>query len=336
MFLSIIFLNILFLTCAFSQDRPKNILLIGWDGVQKECLLELLKRKQLPHTQGLIDEGRFLEIRIDVERGGHTKTKPGWAKILSGYGAEITGVYQNKYYKPILEGYTIFERLKEYFGPENIKTVFLAGKERNLGARGAHKICLNCPHYWDEKLFMSMDSIENKNIVIREGEPYMFAKKHIDFFENGLGDARNVGWKALKYLDKIKNNRFLMFVHFWEPDEIGHIYGGNSKEYSMSIVENDKWLGKLIAKLKKINIYDDTSIYLTTDHGFCEGMKEHLAELCSKEATDIFLITNDKAVTLSNGEIKDIAATILAHFEVPLGKLKPPLEGVSLIEPKGK
>ena len=41
-------------------------------------------------------------------------------------------------------GDTIFERLEEHFGSDQIVTAFIGGKINNIGARGPHEICVNC------------------------------------------------------------------------------------------------------------------------------------------------------------------------------------------------
>lgn len=321
-----------------NTSKFKNFILIGWDGVNKKHLYELLDNGELPNLKTLLNEGVFVDTIITT---GATETKPGWTEILTGYSPKITGVHSNFDYKPIPRGYTIFERLEAYFGKENIVTVFISGKDNNTGTRGPHKICLNC---------LTRDSLTRRKIVNivenssqselgflvpktsgeemifeqREGEPYYYTKDNIDLYLSNLGLSSNIGPKAIESLEKYKGERFFLFVHFEEPDEQGHRYGEDSIEYSNGMISNDHWLGIIVSKLKKLGIYDETLIYLTTDHGFAEGGFEHPDE------PNTFLATNDKAIIKGGGDRKDIAPTILSRYGFNLDEILPPLDGVSL------
>ena len=112
------------------EGRPRNIILIGWDGAQRNHVKECLNRGELPNLERLSSEGAI--VAIDILR--ITDTKAGWTQILTGYEPEITGVFSNRYFQPIPRGYTVFERLEEFFGPDNFITAAVIGKKGNLGA----------------------------------------------------------------------------------------------------------------------------------------------------------------------------------------------------------
>ena len=102
-----------------AQKKPVpaiNVILIGWDGAQRNHIKECLARKELPNLRKLSLEGSI--VAIDIIRV--TKTKPGWAQILTGYEPEVTGVFSNSRYHPIPKGLTIFEWLEEHFGPSGL------------------------------------------------------------------------------------------------------------------------------------------------------------------------------------------------------------------------
>ena len=73
-------------------------------------------------------------------------------------------------------------------------------------------------------------------------------------------------------------------------------------------------------RLKALQLYDKTLIYVTADHGFDEGRKGHA------DAPYVFLATNDPKV-MRRGERADIAPTILERFGLDLSKIEPPLDG---------
>jgi len=311
----------------------QNFILVGWDGAQREHVLKLLSEGKLPNLKKLVAEGGIVNTAVTTAT---TETKAGWAEILTGYNAETLGIYDNLSYKPIPEGYTIFERLENYFGKDNIATLFVGGKIDNIGARGAHKICVNCiTRYPDtrEKTFYKDEGTlaptyipgEERILEDREGDPYYYTKDALDVFEVGLGSAANVGPKVIDYLEQYKDRRFFAFLHFEEPDELGHKYGGGSKEYLDSIIANDHWLGQIVAKLKQLGLYEKTLVYVTSDHGFAEGQLHH------KNEPDTFLAANDSRLK-KDGDRKDVTPTILHRYGVDIASLTPLLDGVSLAD----
>ena len=68
------------LAAAQAQEKakpPKNIILIGWDGAQRNHLYECLGRMALPNLRKLAAEGSLVDI--DILRV--TDTKAGWSQI---------------------------------------------------------------------------------------------------------------------------------------------------------------------------------------------------------------------------------------------------------------
>jgi len=266
------------------NEKPKNIILIGWDGAQRNHIKECLSRGELPYFKQLSSEGAL--VAIDILRT--TDTKAGWAQILTGYNPEITGVFSNNRYRPIPKGLTVFERLEQFFGPDNFITVAVIGKKGNID--------------------------------YNPGKPYYYTKYSMDIFINGLGENKSVGTKAMELLEKCQGKPFFFFIHFAEIDSSGHKYGENSKKHNDAYISSDFWTGKIIQKLKDLNLYDQTLIYITSDHGFDEGEKKH------SDAPYVFLATNDPKV-IRRGERADIAPTILERFGLDISKFDPPLDG---------
>jgi len=159
--------------------------------------------------------------------------------------------------------------------------------------------------------------------VGREGEPFFHSKEAIDLHLTALGSADHVGKEALAALDKYGDKSFFAFFHFEEPDEQGHLYGENSIEYANGLKTADKWLGKIVEKLRLLGIYEKTTIYVTSDHGMDENGIEH------HNAPTTFLATNNKK-SLINGDRKDIAPTIYEEYGLDYRKFTPLLDGKSL------
>lgn len=323
-------LTLLFSPLFAAAEPPRNIILFGWDGAQRDHVKECLGRNELPNLQKLIDKGTFVDIDIE----GKTDTKAGWSQILTGYYPEVTGVYSNKQYQPVPRDLSVFERLETHFGPDSFVTIAVIGKAGNVGAAAPQKIeapednsnsqsstqntkKLSAGTYWREN---------GMRYLMLPGQPYYFTQDRMDLFENGLKKNEKVGARAIELLEKYKDKPFFFFVHFADIDRAGHKHGENSKEYNDALISTDQWTGKIITKIKELGLDDQTQFYITSDHGFNEDKKNH------SFAPYVFLATDNKKVN-RKGRRQDIAPTILEAFNLNLSTLKPPLDGISLTQP---
>jgi hypothetical protein len=296
-----VFLFALFLlgTSAFdTKSRPeeRNAILISWDGALREHVRSAIALGKLPNLAKLARMGAL----VDLEVTGHqTDTKAGHAEMLTGYGPALTGVYSDGKFDPIPRGYSIFERLTHAFGKQGITTIMLTGKDHNLGSHGPG--------------------------LLSHGEPFYLVRPGITVWDGDqMRPAGVVGEKAVSYIrDYAKKGRFFLFIHFADIDLGGHGQGEASQAYDSAMVECDGWLGRIMAELEDQGIDRRTLIYVSADHGFEVGAKNH------RNAPHIFLATNDPSVAMS-GQQRDIAPTILRAMGVDLAKIVPPLPGKPL------
>ena len=279
-----------------------NVIMVGWDGVQRDHFYECLNQEipqcagGLPHITEL-SNGVFWN---NTTTSGFTATKPGWAQIISGYDAEVMGIVSNKVYQALPEGYSLFEKVQAFLGDEEIVTIFVAGKFGNTGGQCS-----------------VLDSVPS--------QPFCETKKHVDHFENGLITEKRVGEAALSLMERYRDERILALFHFAQPDDIGHLCGENCPLYSASIVSVDEWLGRIVDKLRDLGIYEKTFIYVISDHGFDETKWNH------RNAPFTIMATNDRSV-MRSGDRKDLAPTILERYGISLkadGEL-PAVDGYSL------
>lgn len=271
----------------------KNLLLIGWDGVQWNHLNELLDAGKLPNLAKLQASGALEHIKITDHK---TCTKPGWAQINSGLSAKTSGIYSNAEYRPMPAGATIFERLESLSGRE-VFTGFIAGKSHHVGSAGPN---------------VSF-KVSGKVVSTGEGEPWYFSRAGYDIW---LGDthrkADEVGELLMGMLrEYAPHNRFAIFAHFADPDSAGHKSGENSVDYENAIIACDSWLGTALARLENLKLLDDTFVVVVTDHGFDEGAKQH------NNAPDAFFAVNDASREYRGGDMLDITPTILTLLGVP-------------------
>jgi arylsulfatase A-like enzyme len=330
-----------------AADRPQNIILVGWDAAHRDHVKTLLKEDKMPTLKKLVEEGTIVDIDVT---SGATDTKAGWTQILTGYKPEITGVYNNAKYRDVPAGYSVFERTKAQFGADKFAAVAVIGKKGHCGEinepfkrpfdpvkdgkdekaadqggkkKGKKKDGGSQPGFKEKKLGRVVEE-NGQKFVVFEGSPYYTMHKACDEWHFGLMEDVKVGDKALEMLDKYKEKPFFFFVHFGEVDHSGHKHGEPSKEYNDAIISGDTQVGRIVEKLKALNLYDKTKIYVVADHGFDVGGKGH------KYAPYVFLATNDKKV-MRDGTRADITPTILDRFGLDLSKIEPRLDGESLL-----
>ncbi len=334
--------------CA-AGGQPRNVILFGWDGAQREHVDQCLARKELPNLQELIDRGRY--VKIDVE--GTTDTKAGWSQILTGYYPEVTGVYSNGRYQPVPQGLSIFERLEKQFGTDDFVTVAVIGKKAHCGEiNPPQKIRLDEEEAQQQKQAAKKNKkkqaqkdavqpgagkkpkgriVEENGVQYRviPGSPYYGMHKALEVWEFGLMKDAKVGTRAIELLEKYKDKPFFFFVHFAEVDHAGHQKGENSEEYNDALISNDLWTGKIMDRVRELGLADKTQFCVTADHGFNEDGKGH------SFAPYVFLATNNRAVS-RDGRRQDVAPTILEAFGVDLTACQPRLDGISLTKPDNR
>lgn len=321
-----------------NEPLVRNIIVVGWDGADREVLEPMLKQGLLPNLQKLVEGGQYIPVKI---REGATETKPGWSQILTGYNTEVMQVRGNNEYAPIPRGYTVFERLQKYFGKENIATFFVAAKQANVSARGPHEICINCIRrdkktrdqllQWLKPTTAPTDGGAERIYKKMLGEPYFNLQQEIDFYIDRLNSGENVLDWTDKLFRNVGNHRYIAFVHFEDPDEAGHHYGKSSSFYREAIIRSDKYLGKLIEQLKSYNQYNDSLIFLTSDHGFDFRKKGH------RDAPNVFLVSSRPLISDAQADRRDITPTILDIMGIDLKSITPPLNGESrLLTPRPK
>ena len=296
---SILFAFILFGAAAFNPKtapEERNAILISWDGALREHVRAALARGKLPNLAKLTHLGALVDIDVT---GHQTDTKAGHAQLLTGYDPALTGVYSNGKFNPIPRGYSIFERLTQALGKQGITTIMLTGKDHNLGSRPPG--------------------------LLSHGEPYFLVRPSITVWDGDqMRSASKVGEKAVSYIRNYANKgRFFLFIHFADIDVSGHRDGESSEAYDRALSECDLWLGKIMTELESLGADGRTLVYVSADHGFEVGTKNH------GNAPHIFLATSDPSVAQA-GQQRDVAPTILHAMGVDLAKISPALPGTPL------
>ncbi len=90
--------------------------------------------------------------------------------------------------------------------------------------------------------------------------------------------AEEVNKKAMEWLVQNQNNKFFVWIHYFDPhtpyeppSPFKKEYAG--REYDGEIAYTDYIIGELLKKLNQLNLIEETLIILTSDHG--EGLGDH-------------------------------------------------------------
>ncbi|MFH1456032.1 MAG: alkaline phosphatase family protein [archaeon] len=282
----------------------KNILILGWDGVQRDEFFDCYNKEEKDCPDGLpnilkLSEDNIFEMTIT---NGQSCTKPGWSQIFTGYEVEDLGIYDNLRFEPMSEGYTVFERLEDHFG-DNITTIFIGGKDGNIGGK--------C-------------KLSNSGEIIT-GEPWCRTKSNIDHYEIHIGVVSEVSERTFEILEEIKDERFFMFVQYKEPDFPGiHFFTADSNEYRRELRAVDTELGRIMDWLKENNLDDDTIVYVITDHGAGSGLAHRNAPY------GIFATTDERV--MREADRMDFAPTWLEFYGLDPDTYLPEIDGTSLYQ----
>lgn len=105
---------------------PQNIILIGWDGADREHVDRFRSREELPNLQRLIDRG----VLVNIYGEDVVNTDGAWTQVLTGYLPETPGSGQGSS-GTARKGATVFERLENHFGSDKFVTAALVGRQQS-------------------------------------------------------------------------------------------------------------------------------------------------------------------------------------------------------------
>jgi len=236
--------------------KPRNVIIVIWDGTQRAHLLEMLDNGALPNLALFISQNAGLLLAyIDSETcepgsgdGYRTQTGPGNSAIATGLGYPGMANWTNKDPHPIPNGLTLWE----WFEGRGYITGIVCSKDADFW-----------PHV-----------------------PLTNAKPDMDSWE--------VGWlytwvtdEGIEFIHRYRHWEFFLWVHYQEPDNVCHYYGENSPECDDALVRLDNEFSRLLSELGDHGLEEETLLVLTTDHGFTEGGGGH--KTCDADTKDLFL-----------------------------------------------
>jgi len=315
-----------------SSPRFGKVILISFDGVNPNWIVELMGSGHLPNLDSMAKRGALNSLFI-VDHDA--STNPGLSTIETGYGPNVHTIYANIFAATtkwsIPKGLTIGERIKSHYGPGWLVAVGIPWATAPLPANVTTNVD---PIYWE--LMKSTDYwLAAENLTWRPTDPdfesYAFTPK-------GLIKGTYLAQRILdEFIRPNVDRNFYVRIHMTEPDTVGHGVGVDktvdpSSDYAWSLQQCDLAVGILVTGLEELGILEETLVLVTTDHGFLGG--GHSGGPKPNQIEEIytcFLILSHREVASPTGVgiQDDIAPTILSVAGVPLSAVSPAFEETS-------
>ena len=148
-------------------------------------------------------------------------------------------------------------------------------------------------HYMAPAYIAGAEESSSKLIIYQLARQIVFRLKSGITFDGFYQDSERVNEVAFDWLDRNKDQRFFLFLHYMDPHDpyFVHPYNGEGiarvsnqnpdpelaaemqRLYQGEIEYLDGNFGKLLAKLRSLDLYDNSVIVLVSDHG--EEFQEH-------------------------------------------------------------
>lgn len=254
--------------CA-APDPGFDVLLVSVDGTPPLLLEE--EWASLATIPEIADAGALLPLRLD----GMSETMAAHARILTGYGPEVTGIVNSFQYTPLPEGLTLQERARAQVG-RRLRVLTVVNKPYMIGFASDDQ------PFWH--LGESSDVAVNRQMIA------------------------DITPDMLDALALAGDDPFLAFFHWAGVDQSGHEHGERSDEQRAALRDVDAQLGVIVDALKASGRWERTLAYVVTDHGFTPDGDRHLVD-----ANGVWLATNDPMV--GGGDTLDqVPWTILGRY----------------------
>lgn len=274
----------------------KNILLISIDTCRADRLSCYgYRRNTTPNIDALASEGVLFKNAVSPV----PLTLPAHSSMLTGTIPPYHGVHNNT-------GYKLFD---------NNETLAEILQKRGFSTGAVIGACVLDSLFGLDQGFDKYDDEFDE-----EFQTFSFAER------KGAEVSRHgVGW-----LDKHKDERFFLFLHYFDPhrdwippEPFTSKYFGDP--YAGEIAYVDDCIGRVIEKLKSLDLYESTMIIITADHG--EGLGEHVEQghgfLIYQDTLHVPLVirlpggTSNRSVSGRVGLV-DIVPTVLDILKIPI------------------
>ena len=234
----ILLLSVAFGSCDASRRKAKHVVFIGIDGWAAYSLRDT-PAEELPNIHYLMENGAWSTHKRSVMPSASAIN---WCTLFTGVPTEMHGYDKWNSKAPSITPAQI--------GPNGMpSTIFTILREQRPSAE------TGAIYNWD-------------------GIGYVIDTAAVDYHFYDESRAKKVpGYNPMGYVQTymvpyiIEKTPELVLCYFGDLDAAGHGYGWDSPQYAEMLRKCDECIGVLILALKDADIWDDTIIVLTTDHG---------------------------------------------------------------------
>jgi choline-sulfatase len=277
--------------------RELNVLLITTDTTRADYLGCMGHREaRTPKIDWLAREGTLFERCYATT----SVTLPSHTSILSGRNPYTHGVRTNGAQRAPTGLVTLAERLRDVgYRTSAVVAAYVVDEIFGLDQGFEHYSDVDAP----------IGEVDNQMTVERPGD--------------------EVADEAIKQLDQFGDERFFMWVHFFDPHhpyESKFVLDRNTpKAYSDEIAFMDEQIGRIISKLQQMGRLDDTLICVVADHGEAFGEHDEIGHQYFAYQTTLHVAWALRCPDVVPAEQRldavvrtiDIAPTILDILELP-------------------
>lgn len=229
-------LCVFFTSCA--APRTGHVVIISIDGGKPATM----QQSQMPVLNQLAREGA---ATWNAQTIFPPITLPSHTSMLTGVPMETHGVTWNDWTPTngIVRVPTVFAAAKQ----AGLSTALFAGKEKFR-----HLLLTNTV---DEFYYDTSNAV----IVLKSDNGDKVIKKE------GCIASLVVASNAASYI--IAHQPNLCFIHFADPDSVGHAFGWDSPEQQKAFGEADTALGIVLSAIKQAGLAGNSVVIVTADHG---------------------------------------------------------------------
>ncbi len=281
---------------SFASDQKcyeRWVIIISIDGGKPSAIKRLLAEGKLPNLKQLMDDGSYT---LTAQTVVPSSTAPAHVSMLTGI--DYPKRFPND--EAIVKGNEPFDERRHR--PVSVVTVFEIAKR--AGLRTA--------------------------LIAGAGKrlKYVEKPKTIDVAEYLPSDDERLR-RAIALLGDERKRPHLLFLHLTETDHAGHEYGWGddslgippSPQYLRALQNIDRRIGQLVAELQRLNLWEQTLLLITADHG---GIDKKHGGNSPDETTIPWIAAGGLARKSSELRLQrtirifDTAATVLAALGLPV------------------
>lgn len=250
--------------------RAAHVIMISIDGLVPEYYTDAARiGLRVPNLTRMKLDGAYAE---GVEGVYPSVTYPAHTTLITGVRPAIHGIVQNR----IFEAPTAPQTLEWYWFAEALKSETLWSLAKKVGLVTANvgwpvtvgaEIDYNVPEIKDPK-----ENPPTPKRTLQYSTPGLIAKA----VGIGGGSDTTTDGRRTAISEYIINTYKpdLMLIHLLALDDAHHKYGPRTPPAIATAERMDSYVGRIIEATRKAGIFDQTTFFLVSDHGFAEVKKK--------------------------------------------------------------